>query len=469
MTENKWITPREGRLALLLAGALLLAAALWAWPGLGTAGAAPSVSASLSYGAPGTLSYQGWVHVDGSPFDGTGQFKFAIVDAAGTQMYWANDGSAGAVMEPGAAVSVPVEDGLFNVLLGDTSLSNMDAAIPPDAFSQPDRALRVWFNDGANGFEMLTPDTPLASVPYAFQADQARVAPNLERIALLKWRDEGLYRVGPDFDSLVDDPRGIAYDGAYIWATHINDDCVSKWEAATGDYIDCYGTGASPQDIAFDGRYIWVTNYNDNTVSVIWARVGTTIATVSVGNSPKGIAYTGGAMWVANQDDDTVTVIDPFFNTVGPYPVGDQPDKLAFDGSNMWVTLAGDNAVEVLDMAGDSLATIAVGERPNGIAFDGRHMWVANQQGNSVSMIRASDYTVVKTITDTNIDSPLAVAFDGAYIWVANSGNNRAVLIRAGDGAVVNSLPLGDAPQDLAFDGANMWSANISDNTLSKR
>jgi len=30
----------------------------------------------------------------------------------------------------------------------------------------------VWFDDGANGFQMLTPDAPLASIAFAFNADR---------------------------------------------------------------------------------------------------------------------------------------------------------------------------------------------------------------------------------------------------------------------------------------------------------
>ena len=50
---------------------------------------------------PQLINYQGRVAVKGVNFDGSGQFKFAIVDAAGTTSYWSNDGTSTAGGEPG--------------------------------------------------------------------------------------------------------------------------------------------------------------------------------------------------------------------------------------------------------------------------------------------------------------------------------------------------------------------------------
>jgi formylglycine-generating enzyme required for sulfatase activity len=55
------------------------------------------------------------------------------------------------------------------VLLGDTTLTNM-TAIPPTVFANPDVRLRVWFDDGANGSQLLSPDQQIAAVGYAMVA-----------------------------------------------------------------------------------------------------------------------------------------------------------------------------------------------------------------------------------------------------------------------------------------------------------
>ena len=67
--------------------------------------------------------------MNGSPYSGTGYFKFAVVDSAGTTSYWSNDDTSAAGSEPTYAVELWVSGGLFNVLLGDTSLTNMTQAL----------------------------------------------------------------------------------------------------------------------------------------------------------------------------------------------------------------------------------------------------------------------------------------------------------------------------------------------------
>jgi hypothetical protein len=118
---------------------------------------------------PGIINYQGRIVDNGTNFTGTGQFEFALVNGTlATANYWANDGTA--VGQPSAAVSLAVTKGLYSVLLGDTTIANMTAAIPASVFSNSDVRLRVWFNDGVSGFQQLSPDQRIAAVGYAMMA-----------------------------------------------------------------------------------------------------------------------------------------------------------------------------------------------------------------------------------------------------------------------------------------------------------
>ena len=86
---------------------------------------------------------------------------------------WSNDGTSSG--EPSAAVNVAVTNGLFTVLLGDSTQPNM-TAIPAALFSQfayPNLSLQIWFDDGVNSFAALSPVQPLTSVPSASFANTA--------------------------------------------------------------------------------------------------------------------------------------------------------------------------------------------------------------------------------------------------------------------------------------------------------
>jgi hypothetical protein len=135
-----------------------------------------SLFVSSGYSVPPVINYAGQVAVDGEAFDGNGLFKFAIVNDSGNITYWSNDSTSNAGSEPTTSVSVSVSGGLYSVLLGNSAIQGMNA-IDPAVFQQhADARLRVWFNDGTNGFQQLTPDRSFASVPYALSAGSAGYA-----------------------------------------------------------------------------------------------------------------------------------------------------------------------------------------------------------------------------------------------------------------------------------------------------
>lgn len=125
---------------------------------------------------PGIIQYQGRVTSHGTNFSGNGSFKFAIIETAVTgDSLWSNDGSSTMGGEPIKDVSVPVNNGLFIVGLGDTSLGNMQT-IPAGIFAYQHLKLRIWFSDGPGGYAALSPDQPITSVGFAMMAEG--VAPN---------------------------------------------------------------------------------------------------------------------------------------------------------------------------------------------------------------------------------------------------------------------------------------------------
>jgi hypothetical protein len=127
-----------------------------------------AILASAQAQVPQLINYQGRVIAGGTNFNGTGQFRFALVNATGSASFWSNDGSSAAGSEPALAVSLTVANGLYSVLLGDATLPNM-TIIPMTVFTNGDVRLRVWF-DGGSGSQLLSPDQRIAAVGYAMMA-----------------------------------------------------------------------------------------------------------------------------------------------------------------------------------------------------------------------------------------------------------------------------------------------------------
>jgi hypothetical protein len=158
-------------------------------------------STALHAQVPQILNYQGRVAFGDPPvnFDGSGGFKFALVQGEGPTLLWKNDGSAGNT-EPAAAVTLPVTKGLYSVLLG----ANM-TPIPNAVFANPDVRLRVWFDDGtANGSQLLTPDQRIAAVGYAMVADTLSPNPTISgTVAATGFSGDGSSLTGLNADNLV--------------------------------------------------------------------------------------------------------------------------------------------------------------------------------------------------------------------------------------------------------------------------
>src|SRR5687768_15494561 len=83
---------------------------------------------------PPLLNFQGRVKVGSADFNGTGQFKFALVNNGGSQTFWSNNGLSTGGSEPAAGVSLNVVNGLYSVQLGEAGLPNM-TPIPVTVFT----------------------------------------------------------------------------------------------------------------------------------------------------------------------------------------------------------------------------------------------------------------------------------------------------------------------------------------------
>jgi len=109
-----------------------------------------------------------------------------ISDSAAPAQLWNNAAGAttGALAEPATAVALPVTNGLYAAGLGDTALANM-AALPASLAPAAGKRtfVRIWFDDGSHGFQQLTPDTELRSVPFAREALTAQNASSIAGVS----------------------------------------------------------------------------------------------------------------------------------------------------------------------------------------------------------------------------------------------------------------------------------------------
>jgi len=132
------------------------------------------IALNVNAAVPLLLNYQGTVKdTGGSTVNGTGYFKFAIVDSTGATSYWSNDSTSAAGSEPTASVTIPVSNGMFSVKLGDTTLPGTMNALASTVFDNASIFLRVWFSVDDVTYELLTPDTQIVSAGFSVKSESA--------------------------------------------------------------------------------------------------------------------------------------------------------------------------------------------------------------------------------------------------------------------------------------------------------
>jgi YVTN family beta-propeller protein len=194
--------------------------------------------------------------------------------------------------------------------------------------------------------------------------------------------------------------------------------------------IDKVGqVGMVPKYVAVtpDDKYVLVSNWCSYDLSILDYNTLHEVQRIHLGAYPRGIAVDGakhvayvavmGTYDVARVDLNTFAL--SYFRGVGNSP---RHLVLSKDGSRLFVTLNGDNRVVSVDTnTGQVVARTATGTQPRSMAIssDGQALYVVNYQSNTVSVLKASDLSIVNTFPVP--DHPIGIAYEPVHhrVWVA--------------------------------------------------
>jgi YVTN family beta-propeller protein len=187
--------------------------------------------------------------------------------------------------------------------------------------------------------------------------------------------------------------------------------------------------GMVPKYVAVtpDDRYVLVSNWCSYDLSVVDRATFKEVRRIALGAYPRGIAVDASSRvaYVAIMGSYNVARIDLSSFTVTLFRgVGASPRHLVLspDGKRLFVTLNGDNRVVAVDTgSGTVAARTLTGSQPRSMAIssDGRALYVVNYSSNTVSILRESDLSVVRTFPVP--DHPIGITYEPTMhrVWVA--------------------------------------------------
>ena len=443
-------------LAITLATLLLLAGLSGAMSPTGSssqlAGPAPTPTAVMH-----VLSYQGQVKMGGSPYNGSGYFKFAVVDEPGTSSYWSNDGTSTGGGEPTDAVSLTVSGGLFNVLLGDTSVPGMTRPLYRWVFSEYERYLRVWFSDDDLTYQQLTPDRRIAAVPYALQAEQAAIARTLDlQYASSFWQLSGNFGTDPNTDFLgTRDAVSLTLGVSGVAAARIDT------QGRVG-----IGTDAPSQRLTVRGSGLILGEDDPVARGYITARL----------DAPRSVYVSGKHAYVASEYNSRLAIFDvsdPDNIAIRGYTSAnlDYPRYVYVSGQYAYVASSGNDRLAIFDVSDpDNIVargkTSANLDYPSSVYVSGKYAYVASYHNSRLAIFDVSDpdNIVARGYTSTNLSLPLSVYVSGQYAYVASYYNDRLAIFDVSDpdnivarGYITDTL---DAPQSVYVSGKYAYVAS---------
>lgn len=111
---------------------------------------------------------------DFAPADSTAYLKFTIHTGNPASVLWSNS-LLTPDLDPLEGVACRLSGNVAYLLLGDTSIPNMES-LPKDLFSGGSvRKIRVWIATSANGnYRQLTPDLDLVAAPYSLYSEESK-------------------------------------------------------------------------------------------------------------------------------------------------------------------------------------------------------------------------------------------------------------------------------------------------------
>jgi len=255
-------------------------------------------------------------------------------------------------------------------------------------------------------------------------------------------------------------PRGLAFDGTFIWAANYDSSTVSRVDGWSKQVVQTINLPANsvPASVVFDGTNVWVFGAK----AYKYDKTGASKITngLALSGSAWGAAFDGTSIWVSTTGGLDKINITTNARTTVTVPVTN--GAVAWDGTAVWVSNIDLGIVRYDPATGKSApptGTVATGNAMNHLVFDGVYLWVLADQAGLAQKIDVTTGALVATVA-INPDGR-GGAFDGSTLWVATKNADMIQRIDVHTNQLFETfqVPAGTGPYNCVFDGTHMWIA----------
>ena len=160
---------------------------------------------------------------------------------------------------------------------------------------------------------------------------------------MIGWRHDGgllepnyTYFASPDRE-----PRGLTWDGQYLWLAGDSQRRIYKLNPSTGEVISSFASPNSyPRGLTWDGQYLWLAGYSPKRIYKLNPSTGEVISSFAGPDGvPEGLAWDGQYLWLAGDNPDRLYKLNPSTGEViSSFASPDSfPEGLAWDGQYLWL------------------------------------------------------------------------------------------------------------------------------------
>ena len=203
-------------------------------------------------------------------------------------------------------------------------------------------------------------------------------------------------------------PRGLAWDGTYLWLSDDAQDMIYKL-TTNGEVVTSFAWpsefGTAPYGLTWDGEYLRIVSNSDDKILKLTTE-GVWVSEFAAPNppyqSPQGITWDGSTLWLS--DNGYGTTYPPSVNqltTDGAIIFSFQLDcdtrslrGLAYDGVNLWLLVDTGRTIYRISTSGEILESfdlsddIGISGYVYGLTWDDSNLWVATRSPAAIYQLK---------------------------------------------------------------------------------